>query len=96
MANLGDVITMQTPLRIEVEYWNLLPAVHLHATLHICNDQGIIAFTTSGDLDPVLHVEPPTGLFRSVCHIPGNLLNSGFHRANSVPREGRHGSHLPT
>jgi hypothetical protein len=28
----------------------------------------------------VLHVQPPTGLFRSVCHIPGNLLNSGFHR----------------
>ena len=42
----GDMITMQTPLRIEVEYWNLLPAVHLHATLHIYNDQGIVAFTT--------------------------------------------------
>ena len=42
----GDVITMQTPLRIVVEYWNLLPAVHLHATLHVYNDQGIIAFTT--------------------------------------------------
>jgi lipopolysaccharide transport system ATP-binding protein len=78
----GDVITMQTPLRIEVDYWNLLPAVHLHATLHVYNDQGIIAFTTGAgvDPDPGLHVQPPTGLFRSVCHIPGNLLNSGFHR----------------
>jgi lipopolysaccharide transport system ATP-binding protein len=78
----GDVITMQTPLRIEVEYWNLLPAIHLHATLHVYNDQGIIAFTTGAGVepDPVLHVQPPTGLFRSVCHIPGNLLNSGFHR----------------
>ena len=78
----GDMITMQTPLRIEVQYWNLLPAVHLHATLHVFNDQGIIAFTTGSlgvDPDPALHVEPPTGLFRSVCHIPGNLLNSGFH-----------------
>ena len=27
-----------------------------------------------------MHVQPPTGLFRGVCHIPGNLLNSGFHR----------------
>ena len=76
----GDMITMQTPLRIEVDYWNLLPAVHLHSTLHIYNEQGIVAFTTGPSPDPVLHVAPPTGLFRSVCHIPGNLLNSGFHR----------------
>jgi len=77
----GDVITMQTPIRIEVDYWNLLSAVHLHATLHIYNDQGIIAFSASAGFvpDPVLHVQPATGLFRSVCHIPGNLLNSGFH-----------------
>lgn len=79
----GDVITMQMPLSIEVEYWNLLPAVHLHVTLHIYNDQGIIAFTASAgfDPDPVLHMQPPCGLFRSVCHIPRNLLNSGLHRA---------------
>jgi lipopolysaccharide transport system ATP-binding protein len=76
----GDVITMATPVRIEVYYWNLLPTVHLHATLHIYNDQGLIAFTAGPDLDPVLHVQPPVGLFRSVCHIPGNLLNSGLHR----------------
>jgi lipopolysaccharide transport system ATP-binding protein len=77
-----DAITMQTSVRIEVEYWNLLAAVHLHATLHVYNDQGIIAFTTGASLDQVLHVEPPTGLFRSVCHIPSNLLNSGFHRVS--------------
>ena len=78
----GDVITMQTPFRIEVEYWNLLPAVHLHATVHVYNDQGIIAFTASAGFnpDPVLHIQPMTGRFRSICHIPGNLLNSGFHR----------------
>lgn len=47
------------------------------------NDQGVIAFTTGPvDLDPLLHVQPPTGLFRSVCHIPGNLLNSGLHRVS--------------
>ena len=75
----GDVITMQTPLSIEVEYWNLLPEEHLHATLHIFNDQGIVAFTTGPVADPVIHNRPPAGLFRSVCHIPGSLLNSGFH-----------------
>ncbi len=81
-GNPGDVITMQTPLCVEVEYWNLLPGEHLHTTLHVYNDQGIIAFTTGAGIkpDPLLHTQPPAGLFRSVCHIPGNLLNSGFHR----------------
>ena len=80
----GDLISMQTPLRIEVEYWNLLPGVHLHATLHIYNDRGILAFTTGAafDPDPVLHAHPPVGLFRSICHIPGKLLNSGYHSIN--------------
>jgi lipopolysaccharide transport system ATP-binding protein len=78
----GDVITMQTPMQIEVEYWNLLPEVHLHTTLHVYNDQGIVAFTTGPDPEPSMHVQPPTGLFRSTCYIPGNLLNSGFHHVN--------------
>jgi len=87
----GNLITMQTPLRLEVEYWNLLPAVHLHATLHIYNNQGILAFTTSSGAnpDPGLHVQPPAGLFRSVCHIPGNFLNSGFHRLNLLLVRGK-------
>ena len=80
----GDLINMQTPLRVEVDYWNLLPAVHLHTTLHFYNNQGILAFSTSSgaDPDPELHVQPASGLFRSVCHIPGNFLNSGSHRVN--------------
>jgi hypothetical protein len=73
---------MQTSLRVEMEYWNLLPDVHLHTTLHVYNDQGIIAFTTGAGPDPDLHVRPRSGLYRSVCHIPGELLNSGFHRVS--------------
>jgi lipopolysaccharide transport system ATP-binding protein len=78
----GDMITMESPLRVEVDYWNFLPSVHLHAALQLYNDEGIIAFTTRAvaDFDPILHDQPPAGLFRSVCHIPGKLLNSGFHR----------------
>jgi lipopolysaccharide transport system ATP-binding protein len=76
----GDIITMRSPFSIEVDYWNLLPEAHLHTTLHIYNDQGIIAFTTGPHLDPTIHIKPPSGLFRAVCHVPANLLNSGFHR----------------
>jgi lipopolysaccharide transport system ATP-binding protein len=74
----GDMINMQTPLRIEVEYWKLLAGVHLDTTLHIYNDQGILAFTTGTESpDPVYYALSPAGLIRSICHIPGRLLNSG-------------------
>jgi lipopolysaccharide transport system ATP-binding protein len=85
----GDVLTMRTPVRVVVEYWNLLPAVHLHTTLHIYNDQGIIAFTTSPDPDSRMHIRPAAGLFRSVCYIPANLLNSGFHRVTLLLVRGK-------
>jgi lipopolysaccharide transport system ATP-binding protein len=88
-GDFGDVITMQSPVRVEVEYWNLTPFEHLHVTLQLHDDQGIVAFSTRPhDFDPQLHIQPPAGLFRSVCHIPGNLLNSGFHRIGLLLERG--------
>ncbi|MBN1920161.1 MAG: ABC transporter ATP-binding protein, partial [Anaerolineae bacterium] len=94
IGNPGDVITMQTALRIELEYWNLLSGVHLHPTLHIYNDQGIVAFSASAGFapDPELHEHPPIGLLRSVCHIPGNLLNSGFYHVGLLLVRGNMGA----
>jgi lipopolysaccharide transport system ATP-binding protein len=75
-GRLQDPLTMQTPFQVEVEYWNLEPGAHLHITLHLYNAEQIIAFAT-GDLT---QGPRPSGLYRSVCHIPANLLNSGSHR----------------
>jgi lipopolysaccharide transport system ATP-binding protein len=77
----SDVITMQTPLVIEVEFWNLIPNTDLSITLHLYTEQGIVAFTTGSVDDPSwLGRHLPVGLFRTVCYIPGNLLNGGMHR----------------
>jgi lipopolysaccharide transport system ATP-binding protein len=77
-------LTTSTPFSIAVEYWNLVPDAKLHITLHLYTEHEIVAFTTgsgSGDLEwsgrPM-----PVGLFRSVCQIPGNLLNVGRHHFN--------------
>ena len=74
--NSSDPLTMQTPFQVEVEYWNLSPDAHLHITLHLYNAEQIIAFTTGDPAKEPKHA----GLYRSVCHIPANLLNSGMHR----------------
>ena len=77
----SNQITMQTPLVIEVEYRNLVPDACLNTTLHLYTEQGVIAFSTGNIVDSTWRNRPfPVGLFRSICHIPGNLLNSGMHR----------------
>jgi lipopolysaccharide transport system ATP-binding protein len=78
-----DGITMHTPFMIEVEYWNLCPDIYLDVTLHLCTEEGLIAFGTGTLQEPVWHGRPfPKGLFRSICYVPGDLLNSGVHRVN--------------
>ena len=68
-------------MAIEFEYWNLRPNARLNLSLHVYNEQGVIAFNAVPYQEPVWHGRPfPAGLFRSVCHVPGDLLNDGVHR----------------
>jgi lipopolysaccharide transport system ATP-binding protein len=78
----SELITMQTPLKIEVEFWNLTSAAQLSVTLHLYTEEQIVAFTTgSEETDSVWGTRPlPVGLFRSVCHIPGNFMNRGSYQ----------------
>jgi lipopolysaccharide transport system ATP-binding protein len=77
----ADVMTIQTPLTIECQYWNLEPDARLSLSLHVFNEQGIVVFATTPLREAKWHGRPsPAGLFRSVCHVPGGLLNDGTHR----------------
>ena len=74
-------ITMDTPFTIAIEFWNLVPDVELCLNVHLITEDEVIAFGTSSEVAPQWSGGPfPVGLFRSVCHIPGNFLNSGVHR----------------
>ncbi len=74
-------IAMERPFTIQVEFWNQCPNAVLHVTLHLYTEQGILAFSTgSGQCAVLEESHLPAGLFRSVCHVPANLLNSGVHR----------------
>ena len=80
-GDLSEPLTMKTPFSIEVEYWNLLPNARFHITLHLYTEHEIIAFSTGSAADPTWSGQPmPEGLFRSVCNVPGELLNAGRHR----------------
>ena len=72
----GAPLSMQTPFLVEIEFWNLAPEALIHLTLHLYTADHVIAFTTAS-----LNSRPiSAGLYRSVCHFPGDLLNSGLHR----------------
>jgi lipopolysaccharide transport system ATP-binding protein len=78
----GDPISMDTPIVVEVEYWNLLPDEIVYSCLHFYTEQQVVAFTSAPiDNHPELaQSAKPVGLYKEVCYIPGNLLNSGVHR----------------
>jgi lipopolysaccharide transport system ATP-binding protein len=77
----AEHITIQTPLGLEFEFWNLEPGARLSLSLHIRNQQDIIVFITAPIREPAWLGKPlSVGLFRSECHIPGDLLNDGIYR----------------
>lgn len=78
----ANYLTTKTQFTIVVEYWNLQPEAKLHVTLHLYTEHEILAFTTgSASGDPESAGRPlPVGLYRSVCYVPGDLLNVGRHR----------------
>ncbi|MCC2644033.1 MAG: transporter related protein [Nitrospira sp.] len=74
-------ITTDNSCAIEVTYLNQIQDAVLHVTLHVYTEQGVLAFSTGSAQATTLEDGTlDAGLYRSVCHIPGNLLNSGVHR----------------
>ena len=83
----SEPFTIRTPLVMVFEFWNLRPGVHLNLTIHLITEQEIVAFASA----PVSSCETewidssfPVGLFRSTCHIPGDLLNAGLYRVRLI------------
>lgn len=77
----SGLITMETAIVMKIEYWNFEQDAKIGLNFHLLTEDGSIAFAAGTVDEPVWHGKPfPVGLFRSKCYVPGNLLNSGFHR----------------
>lgn len=76
-----DEIDVHTQFVIECEYWNFVPTSSLTVAFQVMNENEVVVF----EARPVEEVvwsdrARPIGLFRDRCVVPGNLLNSGWHR----------------
>jgi lipopolysaccharide transport system ATP-binding protein len=78
---LQDHVTVRTPLRMEFEYWNLVPGAQLNLSVVVRTEEGYPIFSTSSSQEPGWRDRPfPAGLYRSSFDIPADLLNDGVHR----------------
>jgi len=74
-------ITTSTELLLEFEYWNLRPGAHLNLSLHVYDEQGVMAFNTFSVAAPEWRDRAfPAGRFVSACRVPADLLNEGVYR----------------
>jgi lipopolysaccharide transport system ATP-binding protein len=74
-------IEMDTPIRIEIEYWSMLPNTKLFLQLCLYSLDGSPVFDSMTAYESDWDGQQfPRGLFRSTCWIPGNLLNEGNYR----------------
>ena len=75
----AGVIDVQTPLKLEFEYWSLATQV-LNPSVVLLNESGILVLNTFPAVDQELLSTPhQPGLYRSSVSIPGDLLNSGLY-----------------
>jgi len=69
-------ITVETPFRIEIEYWNLLEGATINTAVELFNHEEICVFSSFSRPQ-----ELELGVVKAVCHVPGNLLNDAMYRA---------------
>jgi lipopolysaccharide transport system ATP-binding protein len=77
-----ETIDTRTPFALEFAYWNLKAGARLNLSVSLYNQEGNCVFTTTTVNEPHWHgKEFPAGLYRSICQVPGGLLNDGSYRA---------------
>ncbi len=84
-ASENGEIGIETPLRVEIDYWNLQEGATVLLVIDVYTPDGTAVFESLSVDDPTWQGRPlPAGLYRSVCLIPGDFLNQGSYRLRVV------------
>ena len=78
-------IALDTPICVEIEYWNLVPDTKVLVNLVLYSIDGTeILEDWSAEEQNWRGRGLPQGLFKTICRLPGNLLNDGTYRVRIV------------
>jgi lipopolysaccharide transport system ATP-binding protein len=69
-TNGDNKITVETPIAIKFEFWNLVPNIFINLSLVLWKVSGECVFNYG-----TKSLELQKGIYSSTCFIPGNLLN---------------------
>ncbi|MFQ4139751.1 ABC transporter ATP-binding protein [Nodosilinea sp. PGN35] len=74
-------ITVCDPIVIEFQFQNFKAGAYLNVSIQVYNEYGILVFESAPVYDTGWLDSPfPEGIFRYLCHIPGDLLNNGCYK----------------
>jgi lipopolysaccharide transport system ATP-binding protein len=77
-GEITSELKTQDSFGIEIDYLNLSAGSTLGATVLLFNSDGVHVFSSISNREPNWHGRAfPSGLFRSTCRVPGNLLPDG-------------------
>ena len=91
VSSLGKIVSeidIKEDFKIEVTYWNLKNSTKMWVGFHIFNTMDVHVFGSSNAPsdsivpDESWNIPQPLGLYRTVCTIPGRLLNAGTYFVN--------------
>jgi lipopolysaccharide transport system ATP-binding protein len=74
-------VDVQSPVRIEVEYQNLLPDARIDTLIQLSEESGVGVLSSANlpsfnsDTDAWHDIPRPPGIYRSSCTLPAHLLN---------------------
>jgi lipopolysaccharide transport system ATP-binding protein len=75
---ISSTFNVREPLCIEIEFDVLAEGHQLDAGLYFYDESGALVFVTGDFQDSKWQERPrPVGVHRSICHVPGDLLNEG-------------------
>lgn len=69
-----ELLTVNTPVNIEFEFWNNIPGKLINLSLVLLTPTQECVFNVGTKAS---HLQQ--GLYKGICHIPGNLLNDGMY-----------------
>jgi lipopolysaccharide transport system ATP-binding protein len=82
-------IEIQEDLYIEIEFWNFEPNLKIWTSIHLLDKMSVCVLASMNAHSANLVVDQwfgksyPTGLYRTICKLPGNFLNEGMYSINA-------------
>ncbi len=77
-GEVSSDLSAHEPFTVEVDYQNLSPGSALGASVLLFNSDGVHVFSSLSNREPNWHGRAfPSGVFRSTCRVPANLLPDG-------------------